>query len=90
MQYVGLGQALPLHWLPMLLAAFKPLLCHQPAEGYCTGCCHYLVCYGSRRMNNFKLWFLFLVIIFVSTEAAPKGGRGGGGRGGGEDIMESV
>ena len=34
-------------------------------------------------MKNFKLLFLLLVIIFVSTEAAPKGGRGGGGRGGG-------
>jgi len=35
-------------------------------------------------MKNFKLLFLFLVILFVSTEAAPKGGRGGGGsRGGG-------
>merc|ERR1712038_991446 len=32
-------------------------------------------------MKNFKLLFLFLVILFVSTEAAPKGGRGGGGRG---------
>ena len=34
--------------------------------------------------KNFKLLFLFLVILFVSTEAAPKGrGRGrrrGGGR----------
>merc|ERR1712141_777512 len=26
-----------------------------------------------------KLLFLFLVILFVSTEAAPKGGSGGGG-----------
>ena len=35
-------------------------------------------------MKNFNLLFLFLVILFVSTEAAPKGGgRGGGGRGGG-------
>ena len=36
-------------------------------------------------MKNFKLLFLFLVILFVSTEAAPKGGRGGGRgyRGGG-------
>ena len=31
-------------------------------------------------MKNFKVWFLFLVILFVSTEAAPKGGRGGGFR----------
>ena len=34
-------------------------------------------------MKNFTLLYLFLVILFVSTEAAPKGGRGGGGRGGG-------
>ena len=37
-------------------------------------------------MKNFKLLFLFLVIILVSTQAAPKGrggGRGGGRRSGG-------
>ena len=37
-------------------------------------------------MKNFKLLFLFLVIILVSTQAAPKGrggGRGGGKRSGG-------
>ena len=30
-------------------------------------------------MKNFKLLCLFLVILFVSTEGAPKGGRGEGG-----------
>ena len=38
-------------------------------------------------MKNFKVLCLFQVILFVSTEGAPKGGRGGGrsrvgGRGG--------
>ena len=34
-------------------------------------------------MKNFKLLCLFLVILFVSTEGAPRGGRGGGRSGGG-------
>merc|ERR1712079_621103 len=41
---------------------------------------------ANKYMKNFKLLFLFLVIILVSTQAAPKGrggGRGGGRRSGG-------
>merc|ERR1712165_344376 len=50
---------------------------------YSTNYCLIFLRRKNTYMKNFKLLFLFLVILFVSTEAAPKGGRGGGGRGGG-------
>ena len=47
---------------------------------------HSTIYFAKKYMKNFKLLFLFLVILFVSTEASPKGGRGGeGGRSGGRN-----
>ena len=45
-----------------------------------------IIWYFSEKINQWKIWkyCAYQVILFVSTEGAPKGGKGEGGSSGGE------